>query len=158
MTRAIFTRALNLPLLLAVLLMMTAFGRLNLWLPLCLGRACDALQSGPGMLPLLCSIGCISLLSFERTPQSWQASHWTYHRRTLVMGALAATALMGSMIASGDVPIELLAGIPISVPQPSLFFLAGLALLTTWLLARCIVSAHAASGCRPLPNAVSYLW
>jgi hypothetical protein len=156
--RRFLVRVFNLPFLLAMMLMLSAFGRLNLWLPLCLGEACQGMQSGPGLLPLACSLVCITLLSFERTPMSWQESHWAYHRRTLVIGALAASALMASMLLSGAVPVQHLTGITMNVPSPSPIFLSGLAVLTTWLLARCIVSAHAASACRPVLNARSFFW
>ncbi len=151
-------RACNLPLLLAVLLMFTAFGRLNLWLPLCLGEACAQLQSGPGAFPLLCSLASLALLSTRQPRSSWQASHWAYHRRTIVIGSLCACTLMLVMIFSGAVPIEHIAGLPLAAPRPSLAFLASLGGLTTWLLARCLVSAHAASACRPVANVSSYLW
>jgi hypothetical protein len=157
-TLDIYLRALNLPMLVSILVMCNAFGRLHLWLPLCLGKACDAANSAPAMVPLVCSLAALVLLSFERTTGCWQESHWAFHRRTIVIGALAACGLLLAMILSGDVPVQHLAGITLQVQAPSLLYLAGLGGLTTWVLARCLVSAHAATARRPVRSATTYMW
>jgi hypothetical protein len=155
---AIYLRALNLPMLVSVLVMCTAFGRLHLWLPLCFGKACDSAISAPALLPLVCSIVALVLLSMERTAGSWQETHWAFHRRTIVIGAVAACGLMIAMFGTGDVPLQHLAGITLKVQAPSLIYLAGLGSLTIWILARCLMSAHAASACRPVRSVQTYLW
>jgi hypothetical protein len=155
---SLYARAVNMPLLIAVLVMITAFGRLHLWLPLCFGKACENMNSGPGLLPLAASMLALYLLSRERELSSWQHSHWEYHRRTIMLGACAACTLLLAMVLTGDVPIGLVAGIRMQVLPPSLIYLAGLSSLTIWVLARCLVSAHAATACRPIVATQTYLW
>jgi hypothetical protein len=154
----LYLRALNPPLLVAVLIMVTAFGRLNLWLPLCFGKACESAASGPGLLPLLASVVALYLLSRERGDLCWQRSHWEFHRRTIMLGASAACLLLLAMIGTGDVPLGLVAGFKMRVLPPSLVYLGGLSLLTVWVLARCLVSAHAATACRPVAASRTLLW
>ncbi len=153
-----YTRALNLPMLVSVLVMMTAFGRLHLWLPLCYGKACDSGATVPNLLPLSCSLAVLALLSMERTTGSWQQSHWAFHRRTIVVGAIAAIVLLLAMVFTGDVPLAHLAGVTLRVRAPSPIYLFGLSTLTIWVLARCLMSAHAATACRPVRAPETYLW
>lgn len=155
---ALYARALNAPLLVAILVMITAFGRLHLWLPLCFGKACENMNSGPGLMPLLASVLALYLLSRKQEEASWQHSHWTFHRRTVVLGASAAVTLLLAMVLTGDVPLGLVAGFQLQVLPPSLIYLAGLSALTIWVLARCLVSAHAATACRPVAASGTYLW
>jgi hypothetical protein len=155
---SLYARALNLPMLVAMLVMMTAFGRLHLWLPLCFGKACESAANGPSLVPLAASILALCLLSRKQIEGSWQATHWDYHQRTIMMGALAATTLLLAMVLTGDVPLALVAGITMQVVPPSFFYLISLSGLTIWVLARCLVSAHAASACRPLLSTRTYLW
>lgn len=157
-TAEIYARAFNLPMLVSLLVMATAFGRLHLWLPLCFGKACGNAASAPALVPLGCSLAVLALLSMERSDGSWQQSHWAFHRRTIVIGALAACGLLLAMVLTGDVPLQLLAGITLKVLAPSPLYLIGLSSLTIWVLARCLMSAHAATACRPVRSATTYLW
>ncbi len=157
-TTDLYARALNLPMLLSLLVMATAFGRLHMWLPLCFGKACQGAASAPAVLPLFCSLAALGLLSFERAEGCWQQSHWAFHRRTIVIGAIAACTLLLAMILTGDVPLQLLAGMTLKVMAPSPIYLIGLSSLTIWVLARCLMSAHAATACRPVRCSQTYLW